>query len=56
VNNIDKIRSAYEQARQAQKNARRERAPPWDELSLSVREAIIDVFFAGRRDALENPN
>jgi hypothetical protein len=52
-NEIDKIRDAYEQARQAQRRARDTSAPAWESLPLAVREAIIEVFFAGRRDAHE---
>jgi len=52
MSNIEKICEAYEQSRQAQDKARGERAPAWEDLSLALREAIIDVFFAGRSDAL----
>jgi hypothetical protein len=50
MSQIDKIRDAYERTRQAQANTRREIAPAWEALSLSLREAIIGVFFAGRLD------
>jgi hypothetical protein len=56
MTNIEKIRRAYEHARLAENKARGERAPAWEDLSLAVREAIIDVFFAGRRDGMENPS
>jgi hypothetical protein len=47
-----KIRDAYEQAR---KDAAAHDAPPWEKLPLALREAIIGVFYAGRRDGMENP-
>jgi DNA-binding PadR family transcriptional regulator len=48
----DKIKDAY--ARTDQGLAEYQKPlPRWDDLPSAVREAFINVFFAGRRDALE---
>jgi hypothetical protein len=56
ASNTQKVRDAYGRARQEQSKALVaviRMAPAWEELSLPLREAIIDVYFAGRHDALE---
>jgi hypothetical protein len=49
---LRKIRSAYAIAGREQP-AHYSPLPAWNELSIEVREAIIDVYHAGRRDARE---
>jgi len=50
------IREAYEQARQerSHKDPAPERPlPPWEQLPLEMREALIAMFYAGRLNAFQ---
>jgi hypothetical protein len=55
---LERVRAAYEQHRQGESNPLRRAiaagdekpAPPWEKLSLAVREAIMAVYLAGRKD------
>jgi uncharacterized protein with HEPN domain len=45
------IREAYADARRKQP-AEYPSLPPWEQLPIEVREALIHVYFQGRKDAL----
>jgi hypothetical protein len=49
---IEIIQEAYEQARQSQERAHGEQAPQWGSLPSTIREIMIELFFAGRRSVL----
>jgi hypothetical protein len=42
----EKVRAAYDEIRRTKPKE----LPPWNALSLAMREMIIHVFYAGRRD------
>jgi hypothetical protein len=55
VDTVEKIRHAYEQVRKGQSELGYAIAPEWNDLPFAIRDAVIDVYIAGMRDARENP-
>jgi hypothetical protein len=47
----NRVQEAYERARRDQS---RGSLPQWEDLSLPMREAFTEVFFAGRTNAMED--
>jgi hypothetical protein len=53
VDTVEKIRRVYDQVRKGQSEQGYAIAPEWDDLPFAIRDAVIDAYIAGMRDARE---